>query len=95
MKKMILSPLFLFLLACHNEPAKTNDPSVNNSSVADYSADSTKKWTRNLEDFPSLPADAINFTDANNLKQGKWVIIENGKVTKTQYYKDGKLVKGC
>ncbi|OFY85027.1 MAG: hypothetical protein A3F72_04575 [Bacteroidetes bacterium RIFCSPLOWO2_12_FULL_35_15] len=95
MKKIIFSSLFLFLLACQNNPSETNDLPESNNAPKDYAADSMAKWTRNVVDDYVAPGDTTNFTDANNLKQGKWLTIVHGKVVKTQYYKDGKLVKGC
>lgn len=85
----------MFLLACQNNPAETNVLPMSNTAPKDYAADSMAKWTRNIVDDYIAPGDTTNFTDANNLKQGKWLTIVNGKVVKTQYYKDGKLVKGC
>ena len=32
-----------------------------------------------------------NYTDSNNLKQGKWVEFENDKFSKIQYFKNGYL----
>ncbi|MGZ4034166.1 MAG: hypothetical protein ACXVPU_14555 [Bacteroidia bacterium] len=99
MKKIILLPLLLFFLACHNKPAENNNLPISNNVPKDYSADSTKKWTRNLNAQgmgTGSISDTVNFTDANNLKQGKWVTLDaRGQVIKTQYYKNGVLVKGC
>ena len=100
---MILFPVFLFLLACNNNPTETNNLSATNKNLSvrsnapkDYSADSTKKWTRNVVDFLGTPGNTINYTDANFQKQGKWITYDaKGKVVKTEYYKDGKLIEGC
>ena len=96
---MILSPLLLFLLACHNNPVETKVVSNSNTATKDYAADSTKKWTRNIDTTQRMVIednrDTINYTDANNLKQGKWCTVDaRGRVLKTEFYKDGKLVKG-
>ena len=95
MKKIILSPLLLFLLACHNDSTETKDLSKNNTAPKDYSADSIAKWTRNIKpNFSIATGDPINFTDEHNLKQGKWVTF-TGKGVKTEFYKDGKLIENC
>ncbi len=92
MKKLLLSlPIFLLFIACQNTPNETPDLSVNNTATKSNLTDSTAKWTRNVYDFSDDPLKAINYTDENNLKQGRWVTYKNGK---TEYYKDGKIVKG-
>ena len=90
MKKIILSPLLLFLLACHNNPTETNNLPISNNINRDFSA-----MVKN-ELINPVAGDTVNFTDANNLKQGRWFIFNaNGKVIKTQHYKNGRLVEGC
>jgi len=87
MKKLKFAPLLLFLLACNNNHTETNNLATD-TTITDYSADSTKKWTRNLD---TSGGEIVNLTDGNGLKQGKWIVDENGK-QKEEWYKDGKLV---
>ena len=96
MKKIILSPVLLFLLACNNNPTETNNSPLSNNINRDYVA-WAKRWAKE-ELTNTVAGETVNFTDANNLKQGKWVILTaKGKMIKTQYYKDGRLVQndGC
>lgn len=85
----MLSPVFLFLLACHNNPAESNEVSKSNTSI-DSSDAFIRKWTEKMA--AAAPGDTVNFTDANNLKQGHWVTFENDKIVKQEWYKDGKLI---
>lgn len=87
MKKLKLAPLLLFLLACHNNPTETNNLSKD-TTVTDYAIDTNKL----KEDINATHGDTVNFTDANNLKQGIWLVFENGELVKKEWYKDGKLV---
>lgn len=88
MKTIILTPALLFLLACNSKTKETEDLSKSNTVPV---ADSTAQWTRNGFDL----LNTLGFIDKNNLKQGKWITWENGKVIKTEIYKDGKLLNGC
>jgi hypothetical protein len=94
MKKIFLSPLFLFLLACHSPSAETETLAAKASVKT---ADSLSMWTRNIVTYPtfSTPENAVNYTDPNGMKQGKWVTIVAGKIVFTVEYKDGKTVEGC
>ena len=91
MKTIIPSALLLFLLACNSNPKETADLSNSNTAPKNYATDSMAKWTRNGFDF----FNTVGFIDKNNLKQGRWTSWENGKVIKTEIYKDGKLMEGC
>ena len=93
MKTIILSVLLLFFIACNN-PTETKNLS-SDSTPKNFTADSMAIWTRNIKNNPTIIiSDTINFTDANNLKQGKWVTF-TGKEVKTEFYKDGELLEGC
>lgn len=96
MKTTILTALLLFLLACNSNPTETtNLPMSDNTAPKDYTADSMAKWTKNVKNFvPNTASDTVNFTDANGLKQGKWIIF-TGKEVKTEFYKDGKRLENC
>jgi len=92
MKKICLSPLFLFLLACHHPSAETETLATKASPAEVKTADSLSRWTRNIVNYPT---NAVNYTDPNGVKQGKWVTIVAGKIVFTLEYKDGKVVEGC
>ncbi len=91
MKTLKLLPLFLLLSASQSTTTETNDISKANATTYP-AADSMEKWTRNINAHQSNSGDAINFTDANQQKQGKWVTIENDKIVRTEYFKNGKLI---
>ena len=97
MKKICLPPLFLFLLACHHPSAETETLAAKASPTEVKTADSLSRWTRNIVTYPtfSTPGNAVNYTDPNGVKQGKWVTIVAGKIVFTLEYKDGKVVEGC
>jgi len=93
-KTILLSPLLLSLFACQKNSPEVTPSDSRNSSIA-HSSDSLTKWTRNIqENFRDL-GETTNYTDKNNLKQGKGIVIELGKGMTTEFYKDGKLVEGC
>lgn len=99
MKKIIiLSPLVLFLFACERTPVEKSAVSSsgveNNAQSNNNFVDSMDIWTRNIQENYQNKAEKINYTDKNNLKQGKWVVMEIGEF-KTIFYKDGKIVEGC
>lgn len=91
MKTIILTSLLLFLLACNSNPKETADLSKSNTGPKDSAPDSISKWTKNGFNY----FNTLGFVDVNNLKQGKWLTWENGKVIKIEIYKDGELQKGC
>ena len=98
-----LSPSLVFLsnsaLPCF--AFRTTSPKgekYNQANLAEVkTADSLSRWTRNIVTYPtfSTPGNAVNYTDPNGVKQGKWVTIVAGKIVFTVEYKDGKVVEGC
>lgn len=96
MKKLIiLSPLVLFLFACEKPAVETNSIPQRAAVVEPNNfVDSMDLWTRNIQENYKGKVEKINYTDKNNLKQGKWVIMEIGEF-KTVFYKDGEIVEGC
>jgi len=95
MKTTIHLALLLFLLGCNKNPKVTANLPTINIAAKNFAADSIAKWTKNILPMPTdIKSDTVNFTDANNLKQGKWIIF-TGKEVKTEYYKNGKLIEGC
>lgn len=96
MKKIvILSPLVLFLFACQKNSVEPNDLPQHTATSNNNFVDSMDIWTRNIQENYQGKVDKTNYTDKNNLKQGKWVIVEIGEGVKTVFYKDGKIVEGC
>ena len=96
MKKIIiLSPLVLFLFACEkSNPAETHNLSQQVAAPKNNFVDSMDIWTRNIQENYQAKVEKTNYTDKNNLKQGKWIIMEIGEL-KTVFYKDGKIMEGC
>lgn len=98
MKKLIiLTPLVLFLFACEKSAVETNNMSQPGDVATPKNSfvDSMGLWTRNIQENYRGKTEKTNYTDKNNLKQGKWVVMEIGQGVKEVYYKDGKVVEGC
>lgn len=88
MKKVKIILLFYLLyLSCD---------SVNNTYDKTTKVYKTDTITFNIKTLqPPKDVDILiedwNYTDTNDLKQGKWVKLENNKFSKIQYFKDGYL----
>lgn len=97
MKKIIiLSPLVLFLFACEkSNPAETTNLSQHAATPKNNFVDSMDIWTRNIQENYQGKVEKTNYTDKNNLKQGKWIIMEIGQGVKSVNYKDGKIIEDC
>jgi antitoxin component YwqK of YwqJK toxin-antitoxin module len=82
MKNIVYGIILLLFIACQNNSTKKDSDTLDqkNSSIS----------TEPLRNEYSAKIDTVNFTDANNLKQGKWIEQKGNIKLKEGNYLDNK-----